>query len=154
VSYYTGGRDQTPHTPDQCIRASGYTPTIKENLELEIPSLGRKVPVRVLTFEKSAIMNHEKLSVAYLFVCNGELVCTRDDVRLGMNSLRHRHAYFAKVELMFGSEHARGKLASREETIAGTAQFLDRLLPVLLRDHLPDWDAIVQQEEAERQRAR
>jgi len=152
VSYYTGGRDQTPHTPDQCMVGAGYRPKVAQNLDMEIPSLGRKIPVRVLTFEKSAIMQHERPTVAYFFVCNGEFVCDRDSVRMGMNSLSHKHAYFAKIEVAFGSERSRPGVASREDSIAGTAPFLDRLLPVLLRDHLPDWDAVVRQEEADRRK--
>lgn len=148
VTYYTGGREQTPHTPDQCMLGAGYDPKIAENLEIEVPALGQKIPVRVLTFEKSAIMNHEKPTVAYFFVCNGDFVCTRDAVRVRMNSPRHEHAYFAKIEVGFGSAGKEPVLASREQTITATADLLDHVLPVLLRDHLPDWAEVTRQEEA------
>lgn len=149
VSYYTGGRDLVPHTPDQCMIGAGYTAKVAENLDLQIPSLDRSIPVRVLSFEKGAIMNHENPTVAYMFVCNGDFVCTRNDVRLRMNSFADRHAYFAKIEVSFGSAQSTPNAAPRDESIAATERFLDQLLPVLLRDHLPDWDAVIQQEKAE-----
>ncbi|HRX83486.1 MAG TPA: hypothetical protein P5572_00540 [Phycisphaerae bacterium] len=153
VSYYSGGREQAPHTPDQCMLGAGYDPKIAENLDIEIPSLGHTIPVRVLTFEKTAIMNHEKPTVAYFFVCNGQFLCTREGVRSEMNSLHHKHAYFAKVELGFTSSESTPAMAPRDESITATADFLDHVLPVLLRDVLPDWSEIVEQEEAARQSA-
>jgi len=147
VSYYSGGRDQVPHVPDQCMTGAGYTAKIKENIEIEVPALGRSIPVRVLTFEKTAIMDNETPTVAYFFVCNGDFVCTRDGVRLGMNSPLHEHAYFAKIEVSFGFAR---RVATREESIAATRRFLNVALPVLLENHLPDWDEVVRQEKAAR----
>jgi hypothetical protein len=147
VPYYTGGHDLVPHTPDQCMIGAGYAPKIAEDLELDIPALGRKVPVRVLTFEKSEILKKAKPTVAYLFHCNGEFVCTRGQVRRRMNALTQKHAYFAKIEVSFGSPQATPHFAPREESIAATADFLNHVLPILLADHLPDWEAVVREGE-------
>ncbi len=143
VTYYTGGRDQVPHTPDVCMVGAGYKAQEAENLDLDLPNLGAKVPVRVLTFEPS-MLRQRKPTVAYTFHCNGDFVCTRMDVRVRMNSLTDQHAYFAKIEVVFGGD----VMAPREEAVAATQKFLDHLLPVLVRDHLPDWEAVKRSEVA------
>jgi hypothetical protein len=146
VTYYTGGRDLVPHTPDQCYVGGGYQPIQAENLEVAIPSLGQSVPVRVITFQKSAIYARETPTVVYTFHCNGEFTCTRDGVRINVNS-SDRHAYFSKIEVVFGSGQSRPTRPSREESVEGAAKLLNYALPMLIKDHLPDWEAVKLAEE-------
>lgn len=136
VTYYSGGHDLVPHTPDVCYLGAGYEPLLSENLELTLPALGSApaVPVRVLTFQKSSIHDHRKTNVLYTFHCNGEFTAARTGVRLLINDLTAVHAYFCKIEVGF-------PYANREESIRGAERLLDQLLPVLLRDHLPDFKA-------------
>ena len=52
------------------------------------------------------------------------------------------YAYFSKVEIRFPR-------ATREENVEGAKMLLNRLLPVLLRDHWPDVKAAEQAREAD-----
>jgi hypothetical protein len=142
VPYYTGGRDLVPHTPDNCMHASGYSLKVGENVELPIESLGRKIPVRVVTFEKSSIYDNDRPTVVYTFHCNGDFTETRSGVRWRINSLSERYAYFCKIEVSFGSPQAVPRNPTREEAMEAAAKFLSHVLPRLIDEHLPDWQAI------------
>jgi hypothetical protein len=137
ITYYSGGRDLVPHTPDVCHLAAGYQPAqMHENLEVEIRTLGTepvKVPVRVGTFMQTAVHSHKKHTVVYTFSCNGEFVCTRTGVRLLINELGNVYAYYGKVEISFPE-------ATRAESVAAAEKLLNRVLPVLERDHWPDFE--------------
>jgi hypothetical protein len=136
VTYYTGGNALVPHTPDVCYLGAGYEPSqAHENLEVSVPSLGEEestVPVRVCSFAKTAIFDSDVTSVVYTFYCNGRFAATRTDVRLLTHDPRDTYAFFSKVEVSF-------PLATREQNVAGAEKLFDRLLPLLIRDHWPDF---------------
>ena len=79
----------------------------------------------------------------YTFHCNGRFTATRTGVRLLLNDLTNTYAYFSKVEVSFPG-------ATRQQSIDGAWKVYDRLLPVLLKAHWPDFEA---EEEAVRRRA-
>ncbi len=139
VTYYTGQPDLVPHTPDACYLGRGYQPAqAHENLDLklETPIDGIDVvPVRVLTFIKTAVHKHETISVVYTFHCNGRFVATRNRVRILVNDLSVSHAYYSKVEVSF-------MRATREQNLRGAAKLFARVLPLLLRNHWPDFEAV------------
>ncbi len=141
ITYYSGGREKVPHTPDVCYLGSGYRPARPhENIERRIASLaGRfdEIPLRVLTFQKTAVHDHRQVSVVYTFFVNGTFAVDSRWVRVLLNNLRNRYAFFSKVEVSF-------PFATREDTIEGATQLLNLLLPVLIERHWPDF------EEAER----
>lgn len=138
ITYYTGGGNLVPHTPDVCYLGLGYTPAQPhENQELDAGSAAdgpKTIPIRICTFVKTAVHNHEKISVVYTFRCNGEYKSTRTGVRLAINNPFNSYAYFSKVEVGFPG-------ATREQSIAGAGKLFRRLLPVLSRDHWPDFEA-------------
>lgn len=138
VTYYTGGSSLVPHTPDVCFVGAGYNPAQPhENKSIEVPTLtpgARELPVRVCTFARTAIFNQEKTTVLYTFHTNGEFVATRTDVRLRTHNPLDTHAYFSKVEIGFPR-------ATRAQAIDGADKLLARVLPVLLEDHYPDFEA-------------
>ena len=138
VTYYSGGRDLVPHTPDACYLGNGYEPAQRhENTSTEVSTLGSgesTVPMRVGTFKQTAVFDRRKHTVVYTFFCNGSFTETRSGVRLLINDPRNTYAYFSKVEVSFPA-------ATREQTIAGVAKLFERVLPVLIRDHWPDFDA-------------
>jgi hypothetical protein len=78
----------------------------------------------------------------YTFHCNGRFMCGRNDVRYAIQAPSERYAYFCKIEVSFGSPDSQPANPSREDSVKAGARFLDQFLPVLLRDHLPDWDAL------------
>ena len=132
VTYDTGGVNLVPHTPDECRLGAGYQAAQPhENIDIDVPMT---IPVRLCTFLKTAVFNREEVSVVYTFHCNGKFVATRNGVRLLINDLSNRHAYFSKVEVSFPR-------ATREQSLQGAAKLFERLLPVLVKDHFPDFEA-------------
>jgi hypothetical protein len=148
VTYYTGKPDLVPHTPDVCYRGAGYEIKDRDNRTLVLDEPGGdtlRVPIRAVTFEKSDVYYRDRFTVIYTFHCNGSFVNTRTDVRRRLANPFDKGAYYCKVELGFGRQGSRHqKTIGREEAIRAAQKFLDRLLPVLLEDHLPDWDAVQQ----------
>jgi len=138
VTYYSGGHVLVPHTPDVCFLGSGYAPAQPhENRSITLgtlPTSENSVPIRVCTFEKTALFERKKTTVIYTFHCNGRFVASRMGVRLLTHDPRSTYAYFCKVEVSFPG-------ATREQGIEGTKALLERVLPVLMRDHWPDWNA-------------
>lgn len=138
VTYYSGGSTLVPHTPDVCFRGSGYDAAQPhENREITVSTLGshdRILPVRLCTFVKTAVFNQEKTSVVYTFHSNGRFVATRTGVRLLTHNPTDTYAYFSKVEVSFPPP------ATREETLQGARRLFERLLPMLIRDHWPDFE--------------
>jgi hypothetical protein len=51
-----------------------------------------------------------------------------------LNDLTNTYAYFSKVEVSFPR-------ATREQCVAGARKLYNRLLPVLLEAHWPDFEA-------------
>lgn len=135
VTYYTGGHNLVPHTPDQCYVGGGYNPAQPhENMEIVLPSLPEglsAVPIRVCTFVKTGVFGNKKLSVVYTFNANGRFVATRTGVRLAITAPTDTYAFFSKVEVSFPN-------ATRTQSIEGARFLFDRVLPVLLQDHWPD----------------
>lgn len=147
VTYYTGGQDLVPHTPDVCYPGSGHVPAIPhENKSIEgLAPDNAALPVRVCTFKQEKPDSGSAgrtTSVVYTFKVNGEYACTREGVRYISGSLFTTHAFFSKIECSFSGINGP---ATREEALTqGAPKLLGVMLPILMRDHYPDF------EEAER----
>ncbi|UCG15535.1 MAG: exosortase-associated EpsI family protein [Phycisphaerales bacterium] len=150
ITYYTGATNLVPHTPDVCFRGAGYQIKQAGNTTLKIPGLDpgdAEVPVRVLTFVKSDVFHRVEPTVVYTFHCNGEFMAGRTEVRARTTNLRDRHAYFSKVEVSFSGGAGRAN-PTREDAIEAARKFLGHLLPVLVQEHWPDWQAVRAGDEA------
>ncbi len=138
ITYDTGGHNLVPHTPDECRLGAGYQPSqAHDNVEVRLPRLsgfGESIPMRVCTFMKTAVFSRDQVSVVYTFFCNGRFVATRNGVRLLINDPTRRHAFFSKIEVSYPR-------ASREQTVQGAVKLFDYLLPALMKDHFPDFEA-------------
>ena len=136
VTYYSGGTNLVPHTPDVCYLGAGYQPAQPhENIDLKVrvPAVGAtSVPARLLTFARTAVFDHEKRTVVYTFFCNGRFVNTRTSVRLLINDLSITYAFFSKIEVSFPR-------ATRAQSVGGARKLFAQILPVLVRDHIPDF---------------
>jgi len=139
VTYYTGTPGQVVHVPEECFSGGGYQQSSEELVEVPIPELQQRVPFKVLTFERSAFLGRESKTVLYTFHTNGRFAPDRHVVRAILNDPRDEYAYFSKIELSFGTPEVS---PSREKAIEAGTRFLQKVIPVLVREHWPDWDAI------------
>ncbi len=141
VTYYTGNPDPVPHVPEECYLGSGYRTTREQILEIPLPDLGPGVvvPIKVLTFEKSALLSSEGRVVMYTFHTNGRFCPDRYCVRLAIGDPGTRHAYYSKLEISFG---AGGAMPPEAVAIEAGRRFLAKVIPILVREHWPDWEAV------------
>ncbi len=134
VTYYSGGNALVPHTPDVCYLGAGYEPAQPhENMEIALPVVGT-IPIRVCSFRRTTVFDRKVASVVYTFYCNGQFTATRSGVRLLTHDPRDTYAFFSKVEATFPA-------ATRERSIEGAKKLFDRVLPALVADHWPDFEA-------------
>ncbi len=151
VTYYTGRPDLVPHIPQVCYLGQGYTAVTEGQIDasvLDPNGVPLEVPLQAVTFQKSDVFNRAKPTVAYTFHCNGRFLGSRTDVRTRLANPFDRGAYFCKIEVSFGTPRSSPPNPTRQEAIAAAEKFFNRLLPVLLRDHLPDWEAVQKGEPA------
>lgn len=144
VTYYSGGRDQVPHVPEECFLGGGFTQVgVGQNAAITVPELQAEfgaIPVRIVQFRKeSAIGGALVPTVVYLFSVNGKFVDSRDGVRWVLSNLLERYAYYSKVELFFGH---RGGEGDPEKVLKAAEKVLSKVLPVLVHDHWPDWPPV------------
>ncbi len=140
VTYYSGQPDQVPHVPEECFLGGGYQQLASREVTIKVPELEAafgEIPLRIVSFQKeSAIGGATVPSVAYLFSVNGKFVASRNAVRWTLSNPFEKYGYFAKVEVSFGR---RGGPEDPEVVRKAAERLLGKLLPVLVRDHLPDW---------------
>jgi len=141
VTYYTGNPDPVPHVPEECYLGSGYRTTREQILEIPLPELGSGVvaPVKVLTFEKSALLSSEGRVVMYTFHTNGRFCADRRCVRLAIGDPDTRYAYYSKLEISFG---AGGAMPPEAVAVEAGRRFLAKVIPILVKQHWPDWEAV------------
>lgn len=154
VTYYTGGPNLAPHTPDVCLKASGYEPKQgHEDRAISVSTLGeasREVPVRVCTFLKTAIFDNDDPTVIYTFHANGGFTSSSTGVRRRTHNIGDRYAYFSKVEVSFGSPRCQPRNLGREESIEAAAKLFSTVLPILVDEHWPEWDSVGHPDKSER----
>ena len=144
VTYYTGQPDPVPHVSEVCMVGAGYT---AQRADSEIITVGKpgddgRVPVRAASFVRSGLYDRDEFTVVYTFHCNGRFAATRNTVRRIINDPRDHHAYYSKVEVTFGSQRSFPQHPPREDTLAAAEKLLGYVLPVLIEEHWPDWDAV------------
>lgn len=152
VTYYSGGANQVPHTADLCMVGSGYQLKQKpQNLNIPVTGLGPgpvQVPICVQTFVKSSVQYRAEPTVIYTFHGNGQFTASRNGLRLLITDPRDKYAYFSKVEISFGSGQGGGRNPTREQSIEAAREFLSHVLPLLVKEHWPDWEAVKAAEKA------
>jgi len=149
VTYFTGKPDMVPHEPRECWVAGGYAlvGVDRTTVPIELPD-GRKheIGVEVLDFEKQARAATldgppPRQTVLFFFWANGKFVTTRNGVRFAVMNLKHRYAFYTKVEVTFMNEPGTAS-PDREAAKKAVQPLLQKLVPVLMTDHYQDWDAI------------
>ena len=159
MTYYTGNPDQVPHVPEECYFGGGYQRIATQDITIETrpgdedPDQAkdtvtekRHIPARCLTFGKKAAdiwRGGQQFPVLYFFKVNGKFAGSRDRTRAIMSAnLRGKYAYYCKVEWrFFNFTPGRTMIApAQDEAIAASSRLLDVILPILEKEHWPDWE--------------
>lgn len=139
VTYYTGMVDTVAHIPDRCYVADGMVPDVKETPVWKASNhLHEPIDVRVssIHFEEAEGRGAAVTrNVAYFFHCNGEYEHDAiSGVRMRLQNLAERHAYYAKIEVMT-------EMRDRTKSDQTLADFLTHALPEV-ENCLPDWQKV------------
>ncbi len=134
--------DRVPHVPEECYTGGGYQRLATDNVTFEIkkPGLEKKIQGKYLVFGSTKFdfwQSGGKFPVLYFFKVNGEYAGSRDEARITLNkNLFRKHSYFCKVELVFNQ----GFIApTKEQAITAGEKLLAVILPILEREHWPNW---------------
>jgi hypothetical protein len=143
VTYYTGNPDQVPHVPEECHLGNGDQQAGNRLIYLTLeglPEKDRQVPLQVLLFrrEGSLGVGEQCEMVMYTFRVCDEWLAERERVRFTLGNPLSQYAYFSKVELSFPLPPGMPPEAV-EKAIDGGKRFLSVALPVLVKEHWPDW---------------
>jgi hypothetical protein len=151
ITYYTGNPDAVPHIPEECQQAGGAEQLTAGWAEARVPGVGApddRIELRVVEFRaprRSQVIGlpaeTPTLTVMYFFHVNGRYAASRLKVRAAQANLSHRYAYYSKIEVRF-SDYSLRRPAGREESITAMTPLLRTLLPILLKDHLEDWETV------------
>ncbi len=139
VTYYTGQPDQVPHVPDECYVGSGFKIARDAAPKIAIPALGPEVavPFTLLEFERDDMLRGKQYTtVMYTFKANDSFTATRDGVRSVLGDPGATHAYYCKVEV--STAMPSDQPIGQEAFVEGMTDFLQVVIPVLVRDHWPD----------------
>ena len=161
VTYYTGNPDQVPHVPEECYVGGGSQRVGSESVTLNVEGLEvsdisseseisteagikKKINAKYVVFiSQSSNMwqTRSRYPVLYFFKANGAYAGSRTETRAIMGkNLFGKYSYFSKVEWKFHGGGPGGRIyPNEEETIAASEKLLSVLLPVMERDHWPDW---------------
>lgn len=163
ITYYTGNPDRIPHVPEECFVGSGYEEisgerdTLQLNIErsLTIAELdlshasgqsdrSRQLRARYLVFApKSSVMwgKTAKFARMYFFKVNDSYASNRIETQKVMyKNILGKYSYFSKVEWGFSAGTTKGNVsAGKEEIVRASEKLFSVLLPILERDHWPDW---------------
>jgi len=146
ITYYTGMVDTVAHVPDRCYIADGFEPSSYQVVQWSAfdgrpgrdESGGHHDDVRYINFEDQVASRQSTArNVAYFFHANGGYTCDPIGVRMRLQELRQRYAYYSKIELMTQMDNA-------ELSAKVMNDFLTQALPEVERC-LPDWQKVTQQ---------
>jgi hypothetical protein len=141
VTYYRLP-DRVPHVPEECYAGSGYQRLSSDSVTFEIRESGfvKTIRGKYLVFgsgKSNFLQGGRNFPVIYLFKVNGEYAGSRDEARITLNkNLFNNYSYFSKIELVFNQSFT---TPSREQAIAEGEKLLSVVLPVLEKEHWPQW---------------
>lgn len=150
ITYYTGNPDQVPHVPEACYTGGGQEMNEKLTIDLNVgdinvPGIGKdgKVPATGLTFSRKTDevwQTSAPFPVIYFFKVNGQYKGGRMATRIALGDLTSQYSYFSKVEIKFFNPSTLPP--DMTQATRATEKLLKVLLPVLERNHWPDWDKV------------
>lgn len=142
LTYYTGMVDTVAHIPDRCYIADGFEPTHYNVVTWSAfegrPGRDQSDPpqdVRYINFEDQiASRQSTPRNVAYFFHANGGYTSDPIGVRIRLQDLTQRYAYYSKIELMTQMQDAQVSANVMND-------FLKSALPEIERC-MPDWKQV------------
>ena len=136
-----------PHVPEACYTGGGDQVESSSSVTLNIgdvnlPGIPRKgeIPATVLIFTRKSTeiwQTTAAFPVIYFFKVNGTYKGNRTAVRIALGDLMSEYSYFSKIELKFFN--SRGLYPDQQQSIEAADRLLKVLLPVLEKNHWPDW---------------
>jgi hypothetical protein len=133
VTYYTGGVDLVPHTPESCLNAGGrqVVGSSEVRFTVHVPDRWKKwwdgkiVFRRVLSEDPATA---EKSVDYYIFSLNGRPSTSWEAVRLKLSLPWVRHCYFAKIQFAL-----RSSVEDIPEADKAAEHFAQHFLPEVLK---------------------
>jgi hypothetical protein len=143
LTYYTGMVDTVAHVPDRCYIADGYEPSTYTMESLAAfdgrPGRANDGDVRFINFEDQiASRRAASKNVSYVFHANGSYTCDPIGVRVRLQDLTQRYAYYSKIELMT-------QMGTPDDAKKAMNDFLASALPEIEKC-LPDWKKVTSQD--------
>jgi hypothetical protein len=136
--------DRVPHVPEECWTGGGYQKLRSEPVILNVnngASIKMEIPASYLVFgPRTADLWQSSVRIPnlYFFKVNGQYAGSREEARLALNkNLFGKYSYFCKVELVFNMSSA---APTKEESVAASEKLLAIILPILEKEHWPDWE--------------
>jgi hypothetical protein len=142
LTYYTGGVDTVAHIPERCYVADGYQPTETPETvawdmgpnRLSRPANDPNINVRFINFEDQTGARRFTKRVAYFFFADGQYLSDPISVRDTLGTLRYKHAFYSKVELM-------AVIPDHDQCAKVMSGFLQSAMPEVEKC-FPDWNSV------------
>ena len=142
ITYY-GCPDKVPHVPEECWTGGGFRKLSSKSITLDINNNSTgfelKIPAKYLVFgpqKLNLLQSSIRIPNIYFFIVNGQYVGSREAARRALNkNLFGKYSYFSKLELVFNQVP---DSPNKEEAIEASEKLLSVILPILVKEHLPD----------------
>lgn len=136
LAYYTGQADTVAHVPERCMVGGGFDIDPRKTAVVEL-DVGRPEPIelRYIEFQARQRAGDPKRNVAYMFDVNGKRVSDSTAVRVALQDLFQRKAYYNKTELsVMLDDDTKGAQNMMADFLTHAIDSIDACLP--------DWKAI------------
>ena len=147
ITYYGLPDPRVVHVPDECYMGVGHQRLASGGVSFEVNKAGdeEELQGRYVVFSgtnSNYRQNGAKFLVLYLFNVNGRYADSREDARIILNkNLFGKYSYFSKVEWkFFNTRLGQTIYPSEQEAMTASRKLLGVILPVLEREHWPDWN--------------
>lgn len=139
LAYYTGQADTVAHVPERCMVGGGFDPDPHKTKvhRFDLPETNEKyLDFKYIEFQQRERPDYPKRNVAYAFQVNGQYAYDSTGVRVQLQSLTEKYAYYCKIEMMtMLNNDTEGAKSTMRDFLANAVPEIDKCLP--------DWDAVV-----------
>ena len=149
ITYYEHPDPRVVHVPDECYMGVGYQRLAFDSVRLRVTEgdKEKKLGAKYIVFASTGSSHWQpdtRFPVLYLFNVNGSYAGSREEARIALNkNIFSKYSYFSKVEWkFFNSRFGRVIYPSKQEAVIASEKLLAVILPVLEREHWPDWPVV------------